>query len=335
MAKQGDEATGCCCGAIIVIVLALMAATALLDFIKERPVLSVVIGIAVMLIVGLLISAFVADDEEGKAGTSQVSGSRPVGTPRTTAAATSCAETSHPRCASLEKRGSLYRKVAVRLRHLEVAKARNAAPEGAEDPPAGQLDALALRADATLTTSSAAVSEPSMPVRPGEHRLSEYAAGPDSDLGRSGPEQNSSGAAGVPASADLERWALEDLQWIIEKSLRRDDWAIFRAGFDSARGGLDVIAGRGQSKIAVQCYKPERSQPLDGAGLRRLLTAPFDVHDIVEVVVVAQSGVLKEAREMAASSKLRIHFIDGNALEAWRHWEARLEPQWGLVSLIN
>src|SRR5699024_2352065 len=161
------------------------------------------------------------------------------------------------------------------------------------------------------------------------------ASGADSALARTGVEQEPSRDAGADALRGPELGTREGRQWIIEKSLRRDKWSIFRAGFYSGRGGLDVIAGRGHSRDAVQCHVPERGEPLDETGLRNLLSAPFDVHSIVEVVVVTQSGVLPEARQMATSSTLRIHLIDGTALEAWRHWVARLEPQCVPVSVIK
>jgi len=335
MSKHSDEATGFCCCAIIAIVLVLGAVSALLDFVSGHPVLSTVIGVVVVLVVGLVVIAYFIDDEKGKTASSGLTGSGSKGASRTVAATRSRAESSRPRFADLDERDAMNREDAVRPRRLEAGEIRGAAIEGAGDSSHVELDAPVPRTDTAEETSSAAVPERPMPSWPGERDGSVNASGADSALARTGVEQEPSRDAGADALTGPELWTREDLQWIIEKSLRRDEWSIFRAGFYSGRGGLDVIAGRGHSRVAVQCHVPERGEPLDETGLRNLLSAPFDVHSIVEVVVVTQSGVLPEARQMATSSTLRIHFIDGTALEAWRHWEASLEPQWGLVSLIK
>lgn len=330
MASKNDEVTGYCCCAIIVIALVVTAVSAVISFVKEHAGLLVGIGCLVLFVVAVAMAITRnAREQRVRAGASGAAEARPSGSSRTAPSPPSLSDSSNLRGAALHEREKFVSHGADQVRRAVEPEPR---PATTENRPGALHDAHAPRPNGGAATS-APVAEPSSPAPAPARVVLDGPNGTESGLGSPTVEEGSSGESQERALVKVELWSREDLRWLIEKSLRRDGWAILRSGSDSARGGIDIIAGRGASKIAIQCYVPERREPLDESGLRSLLTAPFGLHGIGEVVVVSEVDVAMEVREAAVSSTLRVHIVDAPALEAWRLWESRLEPNRGLIAV--
>ncbi|MFC7375410.1 restriction endonuclease [Brachybacterium sp. GCM10030268] len=314
MATQDDDATGCCCCATLAIVAVLGAVLAIVGFVQERPVLAVMVAVGGMVVIWLISRARSSRDEQSRAQGATLTETGSGAASITASAVTPTSDTGGETIKVLDPRDPAHKFIAHRLRRMEEEADRYSVTDTSFTPPSPVAP--------PPKAKELGMTEPSS---------SSTAAGTASNSSR--PDHARPLEANHGARSASQLWTRNELQAIVEKSLRRDGWAVLRSGFDSKRGCLDVIAGRGHAKIAVQGHISDDGELLGDDSLRRLLAAPFHIHDIVEVIVVAPAGVLPRARAMLASNELSVHLVDGEALDAWRLWKLRLELQSGLVPL--
>lgn len=319
MANNDDDEGGCCCAIVVVGIIAMIIG-GLLNFIRSQPVWTVGIGLVVVALVVLLIVGY-RSGEEGEVKrrprhvrpreiASKAEHERPL--PAAGATNSGNRSTIFP-----QSRLSSYQDNGGSVAAFETMRADESGGDG------------------ILPTASEATCSPNKEASIGQHESLMPEANASSALNDEVLSTTEMGNSSLSASSagEVQAWTPLELQGLVKELLVHDGWAILRAGVDSERGGLDIIAGRGRTKVAVQCHASAAGKVLSDYELQKLMSAPFAVHDIAEAAIVAPTGASPAARDAIATSDATVHFIDAERLQTWRDRAARLEPRWGLVAL--
>lgn len=294
MAAKDDETTGFCCCALIVVAVVITVIGWIVDFVGSHPVWTAVI---VLTLIGLAILVVIGAQSDSAAGSTQRDGKE-----ERTSGSPSRPQSGRPLAAHAQEGHSLASEITGRPaahRHLRDSMGPPDAWRTEEAVQPTSLDSRNIDA----------------------HSLSAADSHPDSTIAEA--EQ---GVIPGPIMTPNEFRA------IAKTLLRRDLWAILGASFTSARGGIDMVAARGTTIIAVQCHAATGDGALDGPTAQHLLSAPFDVHRIEEVVLLSSAPISAAAENVAASHEKRIHLIGGSEFLEWREGHRRLEPTWGLIT---
>lgn len=294
MAAKDDETIGCCCCAFIVVAVVLTIVGWVTDFVRNHPVWTAVIVLALIGLTILVMIAAQSDAADGStpndreaAGTSLSTSRSPKKGPTAGDARTSISPAAATAHLPTAHRYPIDRENSSDARHTK--KFDRLAPPNGDNDDAHSPAPIGSHPDSIVPTEELA-STPKPIMEP------------------------------------------EDFRSAAKALLRRDQWAILGASYASARGGIDMVAARGSTIVAVQCHAPAADGDLDASVTDRLLSAPFDVHRIEEVILLSSVPVSAEAENLAKSQEQRIHLIDSGEFLEWHDGRRRLEPMWGLIT---